>query len=182
MKKLISLTFAVMCNASVAAPETFKSNPIKGSLDEFSKVTVKRDCQEVNHTLKCKSQEITISDKENFQYGKFNSSLIPKNADGSHKATLATVYSVDEDTGGGDVTRYFMLHFVPQNADDIQMLGNQMVPNFYEVIVDSSLNPIKGMKLQQGEATSKWLEKTRAKAERNGEPLIVNEYINLIDY
>ena len=172
MKYLLKLAACASITTSLlgsplahAEVQTFMSAAAPGSMAEFFRIQVTRECSDLKNEpyVKCTKQSITAADKSGKIIAKFDDRLIPRAADGTYKANLADIMLVDKDDGGGDGTWYFYLRFVPQEEKDIVFVGNgnQIWPNFFEVITDASLKPLKGMRLAQGSAASNWLVKMR---------------------
>jgi len=185
---LVALSMLATVGAS-AAPQTFRSKATTGSMDEFFRLAVTRDCADTKSEpyVKCSKQEITVSDKAGKVYGRFADASIPRNADGTYKVNIANVLVVDENVGG-DGARYFVLRFVPQDMSDQVVLGNggQMFPRYFEVVTDSGLKPLKGMHLAASGAAIKWLDAKKkevhrkVKAQQADEELRVDTYLEVM--
>ncbi|MES2716079.1 MAG: hypothetical protein V4795_09955 [Pseudomonadota bacterium] len=186
----IVLASVLASTPALAAPQTFVSGATKGSMDEFSRITLVRDCSDIANAphLKCSKQDITVKDKTGKVTGKFPDNELAKGAGGLQKFNLAKVFVIDEDEGGGNGARYFYFRFVPQDSADIDVMANgQMFPKYYEVITDMNLKPIKAMRLSASGAAAKWVEVKRqasakkVKAQEIESPLRVADYLVVME-
>ena len=194
LKPLLTLAWAVAsaalsASAASAAPQVFTSKAQTGSMDEFFRVVVTRDCVDVKSEpwVKCSKQDIVVKDKTGKVYGKFDMSQLPKNPDGTYKINIAKIYVIDEDQGGGDGIRYFMLRFVPQDEKEIDFTPTgQMFPRYHEVVTDSGLRPVKGLRLAPGQGASRWIDAKRneskrlVKQQRIERELVMNDYVEVM--
>lgn len=185
--ELLALATAAMLLAGPAlgAPQSFVSKAEKGSMDEFSRIALTRDCANLDDApyIKCSRQEIVVRGKTGQVEGTFPASELPKLKDGTHKLNLTWVMVVDEDLGGGDGMRYFYLRFVPQDNTDMDVLpSGQMFPKYHEVVTDLRLRPLKGMRLSPNGAAGKWLDAKRKQSAKKVKAQEIETELRVGDY
>lgn len=186
MRICLAALLSLTALSAFAGPQVFVSKATSGSMDEFSRINYVRECSRLEDEpwISCSKQEITVKNKSGKIDGRFDDKQIPRKPDGKYKVNLAKVFVIDEDLGGGDGNRYFMLRFVPEDASEMDVTANgQMFPKYYEVITDMLLRPLPGMKVSASGAAAKWLDikrknsDQRVKRQEIERPLIVNEYL-----
>lgn len=180
-----ALLAMLIATLAVAAPQTFVSKATKGSMDEFSRISLTRDCTDLQNEpyISCTKQEIQVKDKTGKVVGKFPDNQIPKLPNGIHRINLASVFVIDEDLGGGDRNRYFLFRFVPRDYKEIDVLpSGQMFPKYYEVITDMNLRPLMGMRLSANGTAAKWLNIKRKESDKKLKANEIDSALDVNDY
>ncbi|HNQ31808.1 MAG TPA: hypothetical protein PKJ68_04965 [Candidatus Woesebacteria bacterium] len=173
----------------LAAEERFDSKATPGSMDEYYRINYIRNCSQLDHAphIKCTKQSITINGKTGKRFGMFPSSRLPMLSNGTFKHNLAKVWVIDEDEGGGDGNRYFLLRFIPQSPSEIEVGPNgQQWPKYFDVVTDQNLIPLPKVSFGASSEASLWIEKKREDSEKkikSGEidnPLMVTDYLHIL--